>query len=206
MTQRDKSDQFKVELLTFYCAHIINLRAAPDPDYVPVPPPGTPDDALDADKDLSQTTQGPNSPTSAASQQSASAASPAAPIASPPAAAASSTHNTRGGRPAVKAAGGKEAQQHAREADRLLHDRKPQQARQLLAEELSTGQPHVSDITPEYAAKQAKTAVNQLFENASPVRRPTLAEAARTPDLDPGHAAPTLALASGWLRSSQTLH
>jgi hypothetical protein len=174
---RHKSDRWKVRVLTFYCTYVMNLRAdPPDDPYLPVSAPGTPDDVLDtemdthlADNDLSQTTQGPGTPASAASQ-SASAASPSATAASPHAAAASSTDvsaNTRGGRPAVKAAGGKAAQAVAKQAYRVLHDGKPREARRLLGEELATGQPGVGDISAEHATKQAKTAVNSVFERAS---------------------------------------
>ena len=156
-------------MLTFYCTFVLNLRAEP-PDELYVPePPGTPDAELDEDSDLSQVTQGPGTPASAASQ-SASAASPSATATS--AAAASSTdatgpHTRSGGRPAVKAAGGKAAQAVAKQAQRLMHDRKPQQARELLVGELAAGQPGVGDISAEHAAKQAKLAVNTIYERAS---------------------------------------
>jgi len=165
-------------MLTFYCTFVIEMRAAPaDPEYEPEPP-GTPDAQLDANSDLSQSTAGPGTPASAA-PPSASAAPPSATAA--PAAAASSTDGlgpqTRsgGGRPAVKAAGGKAALAVVRQANRLLHDRKPQEARELIAEELAAGQPGVGDISAEHAAKQAKTAVKAIYERAALVTRSLLA-------------------------------
>ena len=160
LAQRESSVEWKVKMLVFYCEYIINLREVPDREYVPVSAPGTPDHALDAamdvDKDLSQTTLGPGTPASAASQ-SATATSPPAPGASPLAAATSLAFATHAGRPAVKAAAGKEAQQLARQVDRLQRDNKLEQAEQLLLTEQGLSA-EIPEITSEYAAKQAKTA------------------------------------------------
>ena len=57
----------------------------------------------------------------------------------------------------MKAAAGKEAQQLARQVDRLQRDNKLEQAEQLLLTEQGLSA-EIPEITSEYAAKQAKTA------------------------------------------------
>ena len=173
-TRRDCPIQWKVDVMTKWCLLVLSLDQRVEPEYVPETQFTTTDSQLDAamddDSQLREGTQGPGTPGSQAcdTPQSPSADSPSATAASQSAAAASSTHRTRSvGRPAVKAAEGKKAQEVAREASRLGHARKSEQATELLGEHLLKEGAEVAKLSSPRAQRLAKELSKELFENAS---------------------------------------
>lgn len=165
---RDVEPKDQCEKLMELCCMVAALQPDPDHEFeFDAASPSARPSSAKAEHKLEFDSQGGSS--FGASPPSAKVLSPAFDPASPPHAAAAASSSaaapskkaeTKHGRPPVKAAAGKAAQDDLRKSERLKSRHKLKEAEELLKKRIEE---EGATISSPYAAKQAKALANQLF-------------------------------------------